>query len=112
MSYATFEDEEAQLPAAPKRTCWIRRIFSVALVVGLVCAAASGTRQATPLQQFPWGGWTPLPEPYVCYFQDRWCYSECSQDRAGEAECLAAHGEFVTLTSIYTGGLEHGAQCD
>ena len=41
MSYATFEDEEAQLPAAPKRTCWTRRIFSVVLVVtvGLVYAA-------------------------------------------------------------------------
>ena len=44
MSYATFEDEESQLPAAPKRTCSIRRV-SVALVVtvGLVYAAASGT---------------------------------------------------------------------
>ena len=38
MSYATFEDEEAQLPATPKRTCSIRSVLSVALVVtvGLV----------------------------------------------------------------------------
>ena len=107
MSYATFEDEEAQLPAAPKRTCSIRRV-SVALVVtvGLVYAAAAGTRQATPLMHFPW---TPLrPEDLsVCYFQDRWCYSDI-----GEANCQAAHGEWMSLISIYTGGAEHVAECD
>jgi hypothetical protein len=33
MSYATFEDEEAQLPPPTKPTCSIRRVFSVVLVV-------------------------------------------------------------------------------
>ena len=106
MSYATFEDEEAQLPPPSKRTCSIRRVLSVALVVGLVCAAASGTRQAKPLMHFPW---TPLPGPYVCYFQDRWCYSEYTQ---GKVNCQAAHGDWVSLISIPLSGAVHPAQCD
>jgi hypothetical protein len=110
MSYATFEDEEAQLPPAPKRTCSIRSVLSVALVVtvGLVYAAASGTRQATPLEYFPW---TPLPEPYVCVYTGpgHWCFTEYTgPDR--EANCQAAHGIWMSLISI--AATQPLCQCD
>ena len=89
MSYATFEDEEAQLPPPTKPTCSIRRVFSVALVVtvGLVYAAASGARHATPLEHFIG------EETYVCYYQDR-CYAlykipALCQAAAGQARAVA-----------------------
>ena len=87
MSYATFEDEEAQLPAAPKRTCWTRRIFSVALVVGLVCAAASAMGQATPLEL------VKRASPHVCYLGGRGCYCGYASAADPEAHCKAAHGD-------------------
>ena len=91
MSYATFEDEEAQLPPPTKPTCSIRRVFSVALVVtvGLVYAAASGARHATPLEHFIG------EETYVCYYQDR-CYALYKIP----ALCQAAAGHWTSLKSI------------